>query len=394
MKKNITDYRIGGKRIVIRCDLNVPIKDGVIEDDTRIRKSLETIEYLINGRAKVIILSHLGRVKEESDKQLYSLKPVCDRLNEFLYRPAKFIPFTRGPEVENAVRNMEPGDVIMLENTRFEDLNNNLESGNSDELARYWASLGHIFVNDAFATIHRSHASTVGIPRYLPSAMGFLLKKEVDKIDELLTKPKQPLVVILGGGKVSDKIGVIKNLLRIADSILIGGAFAFTFYKALGYNVGLSKVDDENLDFCREIYRKYKNRIYLPEDVLVASSLTEGANTRNVTYKDIRDNEIGVDIGIKTMERYKNILMNSETIIWNGPVGISEIARFSKGTRKVVEILNKSKAKIFIGGGDTISALNRFMFDNKDAFISTGGGASLEMLEGKQLPGLKVISDK
>ena len=395
MKKNATDFKIGNKKVLLRCDFNVPINDeGVIEDDTRIKQSLETIEFLINGRAKVIILSHLGRVKEESDKAKLTLKPVCDKLNEYLYKPAKFIPFTQGREVEEAINNMEPGDVIMLENTRFEDLNDNAESGNDLALAKYWASLGDIFINDAFATLHRSHASNVGIASLIPSGMGFLVMKEVEKFQKTLSKPKRPLVVILGGAKVSDKIDAIRYLVNIADCILIGGGMPFTFYKALGYKVGLSVVDDSNLEFCRDIYKRYSNKIYLPEDVVVASSISEGASTRNTSYRDIRENDIGVDIGVATISRYKTILKAAETIIWNGPVGMFEMSRFSKGTRNVVEILDTCKANMIIGGGDTVSALNKFMFKNKDAFISTGGGASLKMLEGKELPGYAVLRDK
>ena len=394
MKKNVTDYRVGNKRVIIRCDLNVPIENGEITDDTRIRKSLETIEYLINGRAKVIILSHFGRVKEESDKEKYSLKPVCDRLNKFLYKPAKFIPFTRGVEVENAVNSMEAGDVIMLENTRFEDLDNNKESNNDLELSKYWASLADIYINDAFGTLHRNHASVVGIPSFIPSGIGFLVKNEIEKFEKTLSKPKRPLMVVLGGAKVSDKLGAIRNLVNIADLILIGGGMSFTFYKALGYDIGLSIVDDESLEFCKKLYDVYKNKIYLPEDILVASSISEGASVRNISYKDIRQNEIGVDVGINTISRYKSLLMKAETIIWNGPVGMFEMANFSKGTRKLVEILHSSRANIIVGGGDTVSAVNKFELNNKDVFISTGGGASLRMLEGKELPGIKVISAK
>ena len=394
MKKNVTDYRIKNKRVIIRCDLNVPIKDGVIEDDTRIKRSVETIQYLANGYAKVIILSHLGRIKEENDKKLYSLKPVCERLSKLLYKDIKFVPYTTGPEVENAVNSMQPGDVIMLENTRFEDLNNKAESSNNPGLAKYWASLGDIFINDAFGTIHRAHASNVGIASILPSGMGFLVKEEVEKISKALNKPNRPLAVILGGAKVSDKIGVIENAVKIADYVLIGGGMPYTFFKALGYKVGISLVDDSSLEFCKNIYSKYKNKIYLPEDIVVATSMSEGSNTRNTSYNDIRDNEMGIDLGVNAISRYKTFLMNSNTIIWNGPVGAFEIAKFSKGTRKLIEILSNCNANIVIGGGDTLSALNKFNFSNKKAFVSTGGGASLEMLEGKELPGLKVISEK
>ena len=394
MKKNVTDFKVKDKKVIIRCDLNVPIKDGKITDDTRIKSSIETIEYLLNGGAKVIVLSHLGRIKEESDKQKNTLLPVAKRLSELLYKEVKFIPHTRGIEVENAVNNMASGDIIMLENTRFEDLNGKLESNNDLELAKYWASLGEIFINDAFGTLHRAHASNVGIASILPSGLGFLLKEEVEKISSALNNPEKPLVIMLGGAKVSDKIGVIENAVKIADKVIIAGGMHYTFYKALGYNIGLSIVDNDSIDFCKQMLTLHKEKIILPEDIVVASSLSEAASTRLTTPNAISDNDIGVDIGVATQNQFKSILMNAGTIIWNGPVGVFEIAKFSKGTRKIVEVLSDAKAKIVVGGGDTIAALNKFGFNNKKAHISTGGGASLEMLEGKELPGLKVISEK
>ena len=393
MKKNITDVKFKGLKVILRCDFNVPIKDGVITDDTRIKSSLETIEFLMYGGAKIIILSHLGRVKEEADKLKYSLLPVSKRLSELLNREVVFVPYTRGNEVETAVNNMKNGDIVMLENTRFEDLDGKKESGNDLELAKYWASLGDLFVNDAFGTMHRSHASNVGIASLLPSAIGFLVKKEVDEISSALNNPRRPLVVMLGGAKVSDKIGVIENALKIAYYVLIGGAMPYTFYKALGYNVGGSLVDDSSIDFCKRVYEENKSKIILPTDVVVASSMTNEANTRLTSVNMINNNEIGVDVGVATLSEYKRILSSANTIIWNGPFGVFEIPKFSNGTRKIVEMLSLSKAKMIIGGGDSIAALNQFGFNNKNAHVSTGGGASLEMLEGKELPGLSVISD-
>lgn len=394
MKKNVTDFKIKNQRVIIRCDLNVPIKDGIITDDTRIKASVETIEHLISGRAKVIVLSHLGRVKEECDKLTNSLAPVAKRLGELLYKEVKFIPFTRGIEVENAINSMEPGDIVMLENTRFEDLDGKKESGNDLELAKYWASLGDIFINDAFGTLHRAHASNVGIGSILPSGLGFLVKEEVEKISSALDNPERPLVIMLGGAKVSDKIGVIENAVKIADSVIISGGMHFTFYKAMGLNIGSSIVDNDSIEFCKRMLELYPDKIVLPDDIVVASSLSEGATTRLVEKECIESNDIGVDIGVRTQNKFRSILMNAETVIWNGPVGVFEINKFSLGTRKVVEMLSESRAKIVVGGGDTIAALNKFGFNNKRAHISTGGGASLEMLEGKELPGLKVISDK
>lgn len=394
MKKNLTDYKFKNLRVIVRCDLNVPIKDGVITDDTRIKKSLETLEFLIYGGAKVIVLSHLGRIKEESDKVNNTLLPVSKRMSELLRRDVKFIPYTRGIEVENAVNMMNPGDIIMLENTRFEELDGKKESNNDLELAKYWASLGDLFVNDAFGTLHRAHASNVGIASFIPSALGFLVKEEVDKINAVISNPNKPFTVLLGGAKVNDKIGVIENALQKADYVLIAGGMHFTFYKAMGINIGSSIVDDNSLDFCKKMLTLYPNKIILPTDILVASSLTEAASTKLVSKDSIGQNDIGIDIGIETLNKFRTILMNSETIVWNGPVGMFEIAKFSLGTRKIVEMLSNSRAKILIGGGDTIAAINKYNFVNKNAHISTGGGASLAMLEGKTLPGLQVISEK
>ena len=393
MKKTVRDFKLKSNKVIIRCDLNVPIKKGIIQDDTRIKESIKTISYLVDSKAKVIILSHLGRIKEESDKLSNSLKPVAVRLSELSSYKVNFVPYTRGIEVENAINNMQDGDIVMLENTRFEDLNGKLESENDVELAKYWASLGDIFINDAFGTIHRAHASNVGIASILPSGVGFLVEEEVKKISEALEKPERTFVIILGGAKVSDKIGVIENAVKIADYVLIGGGMPFTFYKALGYNTGLSIVDDESIDFCKKIYEENKDKIILPNDLIVATSISNESSTKLVDATSISNNDIGVDIGVSTLNKYKSILSNAKTIIWNGPVGVFEIPNFSNGTRKLVQMLSLSKAKIVIGGGDSISALNKFGFDNKNAHISTGGGASLEMLEGKKLPGLEAISD-
>ena len=394
MKKTIKDYKLKNKKVIIRCDLNVPMKDNIIEDDTRIKESAETILYAVKKKAKVIVLSHLGRIKEESDKKTNSLKPVSVRLSEILNMPVKFIPFTRGIEVEKAINEMNMGEVILLENTRFEDLNENAESKNNEELAKYWASLGDVFINDAFGTAHRSHASNVGIASILPSGVGFLLQKEIEEIGNTLSKPKRPFVIMLGGAKVSDKIGVIENAVKIADYVIIGGGMAFTFYKALGYEIGLSLLDNDSIDFCKKMLEENKSKIILPTDIMTGTSMTEEATTRLTTPDKINTNEMGLDIGINSVNTFKKILMNAKTIIWNGPMGAFEINKFSMGTRKIVEILNTSKSKIVIGGGDTISAINKFEFKNKRAHISTGGGASLEMLEGKDLPGIKAITDK
>lgn len=394
MKKTIKDYNLKNKKVIIRCDLNVPMENGVITDDTRISASIETILYAVKKKAKVILMSHLGRIKEEKDKKDNSLKIVAKRLSELIERPVLFVPNTRGEEVEKALNNMSPGDIIMLENTRFEDLNNNAESGNDPELAKYWASLGEIFINDAFGTAHRAHASNVGIASILPSGVGFLMGKEITEISDALNNPKKPLVILLGGLKVADKIGVIKKAVEIADYVLIGGGMSYTFFKSFGYDVGLSVVDNDSINFCKEVYEANKDKIKLPSDMIVGKSIAEETESRLTAPDNIRSDEMGLDIGTKTINDYKKILMSAKTIIWNGPVGVFELNKFSQGTRKLSDALSNSKAKIIIGGGDTAAAVNKFGFKNRKAHISTGGGASLEMLEGIELPGVKCISDK
>lgn len=394
MKKTVVDYNLNGKRVIIRSDLNVPIENGVITDDNRIKESIETIKFALDCNAKVIILSHLGRIKSEEDKISNSLRPVSIRLSELLGKEVKFIPYTRGSEVEQAVNMMNNNDIIMLENTRFEDLDGDKESSNNDDLAQYWSSLGDIFINDAFGTAHRAHASNVGIANHLPSAIGFLVIKEVRFLIDTLKDPRKPLVIILGGAKVEDKIGVIKNLVNIADYILIGGGMCFTFLKALGYNIGSSISDDNSLEFCRNIYNEYKDKIILPVDIVIGTAFVPTTVQRLTSINDIRQNEIGMDIGIQTINNFKKILMDANTIIWNGPMGVFEIDKFNIGTRKLCEVLSISKAKTIITGGDTAAAIIKFGYKDKVSHISTGGGASLELLEGKALPGLDVIKEK
>ena len=390
--KTIVDYRLSGKRVIIRSDLNVPIENGEITDDTRIRESVETIKLAVNASSKVIILSHLGRVKTEEDKQTNSLRPVAAKLSELLGEPVKFIPYTKGDEVENAVAAMENYDVIMLENTRFEDLEGNRESGNDPELGRYWASLGDIFINDAFGTLHRAHASNVGISKHLPSAIGLLVKKELDVLQEALEKPRRPFIVILGGAKVADKLGVVENLAKVADKIFIGGGMCFTFLKALGYNVGASIVDESKIELCKKIYEEHKDKIILPNDIMVGSSLTPMASIRVASISDIRPNDIGADIGVRTIDNLRNVLNGAGTILWNGPIGVFELENFNTGTRRLLDYLSASKGRVILGGGDTAAAAARFGYKDKFYHISTGGGATLELLEGKELPGLAALS--
>ncbi len=389
--KTIVDFRLSKKRVIIRCDLNVPIKDGVIEDDTRIRESLETIKLAIDAGAKVIILSHLGRIKDEADKAENSLLPVSKRLSELLGVPVKFVPHTTGEEVEFAVSTMQDGEVIMLENTRFEDLNGNKESGNSETLGKYWASLGDIFINDAFGTSHRAHASNVGIASHLPHGMGLLVMRELEVLENVMNKPEHPFIVILGGAKVEDKLGVIQNLLKIADKIFIGGGMCFTFLKALGYDVGGSLVDDTKLELCKELYEQNKDKLILPVDVMVGSSLTPMSTVKLANIKDIRQNDIGLDMGVQTMDNLRNTLLGAKTVIWNGPLGMFEIDKFNMGTRKLLEYLATVKGKVLVGGGETAAATTKFGFKDKFYHISTGGGATLEYLEGKPLPGIEIL---
>jgi phosphoglycerate kinase len=392
--KTVVDLKLNNKKVILRCDLNVPMENNQITDETRIRESIETIELISNAYGKVIILSHLGRIKEENDKLKNSLQPVCQRLSELMKRSIKFIPMTRGPEVEQAVNEMEKGDIIMLENTRFEDLDGNKESSNNPELAKYWASLGDVFINDAFGTLHRAHASNVGIAEHLPSGIGLLVKKELDVLVDVMEKPQRPLLVILGGAKVSTKLGVIENLAKKADKIFIGGGMCYTFFKALGYNVGASIVDDEKVAECKRIYDLYKDKIILPTDVIVGTSYSPMSAARLTKISDIYTNDIGMDMGVETIDNLRKEILEAKTVIWNGPIGVFELDRFSNGTKKALEYLSNISGKVILGGGDTAYAAVKFGFKDSFHHISTGGGATLEFLEGKRLPGLDALLDE
>lgn len=384
--KTIKDFDLNNKKVIIRVDFNVPIKDGVIEDDTRIKESLKTINYAIEHNAKVILMSHLGRIKEESDKIKNTLKPVSIRLSELLNKDVIFIPSTRGIELETAIDNLNNGDVLLMENTRFEDLDNKKESKNDSQLGEYWASLGDIYINDAFGTAHRAHASNVGIASHLDSGIGFLIEKELDSLLPAINNPERPFTVILGGAKVSDKIGVIENLGKIADYILIGGGMAFTFLKASGVEIGNSLLDEESIDFCKKMLQEYKDKLILPIDVVT--------DLKECFITDITKEEKGLDIGPKTVKLFKQYLENSKTIIWNGPVGMFEEERYSNGTKGICEVLKNIEAIKIAGGGDTASAIKNLGYEQSFTHISTGGGASLELLEGKKLPGIEVIKEK
>lgn len=393
MKKTIEDFDLNNKRVIIRVDFNVPIKDGIIIDDNRIRESLKTINYAIDHNAKVILLSHLGRIKNESDKEKNSLRIVATRLSELLKRNVIFISETRGPEVEKIISNMNNKDVVLLENTRYEDLPDKKESTNNQELAAYWASLGDIFINDAFGTIHRSHASNVGIASILPSGIGFLVANELDAL-KTLDEPERPYIVILGGAKVSDKLGVINNLIKKADKIIIGGAMAFTFLKAKGLNIGKSLVEDDYLSYCKDLMINYPNKLVLPVDVVVSNEISASSSNKTVSINNICDNEIGLDLGKETIDIIKNDLKDAKTVVWNGPLGYYEIPAYQTSTKEILKYLTENNINTILGGGDIVAASSELGYKDKVTHASTGGGATLEYLEGKTLPGLKIIDEK
>lgn len=386
--KTIEDFDLQGKRVLIRVDFNVPIKEGKITDDNRIRESLKTINYAISNNAKVILLSHLGRVKEEADLAKNNLLPVSVRLSELLGKDVKFINVTRGPELENAINEMNNGDVILIQNTRYEDLDGKKESGNDPELGKYWASLGDIFINDAFGTSHRAHASNVGIASNLPSGIGYLVEKELNNMLPVINNPERPFTVILGGSKVSDKIGVIDNLINKCDYLLIGGGMAYTFLKAKGMEVGSSLVEDDFIDYCKEVLNK-TDKIILPVDHVVSDSLE--SDKSHIT-KEIASGEMGLDIGPETINLFKEYITKSKTIIWNGPVGVFENEMYQNGTKSICEMFNTNQT-VIIGGGDSASAVINLGYKDRVTHISTGGGASLELLEGKDLPGISIIGE-
>ena len=388
MKKTIKDFDLNNKKVIIRVDFNVPIINGEITDDTRIKESLETIKYAINNNAKVILLSHLGRIKTEEDLEKNTLAPVATRLSELLNKKVQFIPETRGELLESTISNMKPQEIVLIQNTRYEDLNGKKESSNDEELGKYWASLGDVFINDAFGTAHRAHASNVGIATHLPSAAGFLIEKEINALS-LLNDPEHPFIVILGGAKVSDKIGVIANLVTKADKILIGGGMSFTFLKAAGYEIGKSLVDEENIQFCTNIMKEYSDKIILPIDAAVT---TEFSNKEDYKVKDIEsisNDEMGLDIGPKTIARFKNELESAKIVVWNGPLGVYEFDKYKFGTDEIVKYLVNNNIKTILGGGDIVAATATYK--DKIYHASTGGGATLEYLEGKLLPGIAVL---
>lgn len=394
-KKIVSDLELKDKTVLVRADFNVPLKDGEITNDNRIVQALPTIKYIIEQGGKVVLFSHLGKVKEESDKESLTLKPVADDLSKKLDKDVVFVPETRGEKLESAIKDLKAGDVLLLQNTRFEDLDGKKESKNDPELGKYWASLGDVFVNDAFGTAHREHASNVGISTHLETAAGFLMEKEIKFIGGVVNDPHKPVVAILGGAKVSDKIGVIKNLLNIADKILIGGGMAYTFLKAQGKEIGLSLLEEDKIDFAKELLESNGDQIVLPVDAKVAKEFSNDAEITEVSIDDIPKDQEAMDVGPKTVELFNKELQGAHTLVWNGPMGVFEFSNFAQGTIGVCEsIANLKDAVTIIGGGDSAAAAISLGFEDNFTHISTGGGASLEYLEGKELPGIKAINNK
>ena len=394
-KKVVTDLAVTGKKVLVRVDFNVPMKDGEITNDNRIVQALPTIEYLLENNAKVILFSHLGKVKTEEDKAKLSLKPVATRLGELLGKDVTFVPQTRGAELEEAINNLKDGDVLVFENTRFEDIDGKKESKNDPELGKYWASLGDLFVNDAFGTAHRAHASNVGIASNLESAAGFLMDKEIKFIGGAVDEPARPFVAILGGAKVSDKIGVIENLLEKADKVIIGGGMAYTFAKAEGKEIGTSLLEADKVELAKDLIARAGDKLILPIDAHLATTFSNDASAGVVSADEIPEDKMALDVGPATVELFAKELEGAKTVVWNGPMGVFELDNFAKGTIGVCEAIAKlDDAVTIIGGGDSAAAAMQLGFAEDFTHISTGGGASLEYLEGKELPGVASISDK
>ena len=394
-KKTVKDVELNGKKVLVRVDFNVPMKDGKITNDNRIVAALHTIKYILENGGRAILFSHLGKIKSEEDKASKSLRPAAERLAELLGQDVKFIPETRGAELEVAIAELKDGEVLMFENTRFEDLDGKKESKNDPELGKYWASLGDIFVNDAFGTAHRAHASNVGISANLEAVAGFLLEKEIEFIGGAVDAPQRPMVAILGGAKVSDKIGVIENLLDKADKVLVGGGMMFTFLKAQGKNIGKSLCEEDKLELAKALLEKGGDKLVLPIDTVAAKEFSNDTEFRVVSVDALADDEMGLDVGPATVELFSNVLKDAKTVVWNGPMGVFEMSNFAKGTIGVCEaIANLEGAITIIGGGDSAAAAMQLGYADKFSHISTGGGASLEYLEGKELPGVASLSDK
>ena len=394
-KKSIEDIDVKGKKILVRCDFNVPMNENQeITDDRRIRSALPTIEYIINNGGKAILMSHLGRPKGEVKKEL-SLEPIAKRLANLLNKEVIFAQDDTvvGKSAKKAVSEMDSGEVVLIENTRFRKE----EKKNNKEFAKELASLADIFVNDAFGTAHRAHASNVGVSEFLPSAIGFLVKQEIEVMGKAMKNPERPFVAILGGAKVSDKIGVIENLLDKVDTLLIGGGMAYTFFKAKGYDIGNSLLEEDKIDLAKELMNKAENKgvkLLLPVDTVVAMEFKNDTEFRTVSSDDIPSDMMGLDIGEETRELFTKEINNSKTVVWNGPMGVFEMENFAKGTEAIALAMSKADATTIIGGGDSAAAVEKTGLNDKMTHISTGGGASLEFFEGKTLPGIDSIEDK
>ncbi|MBS5422205.1 MULTISPECIES: phosphoglycerate kinase [Streptococcus] len=397
-KLTVKDVDLKGKKVLVRVDFNVPVKDGVITNDNRITAALPTIKYILEQGGRAILFSHLGRVKEEADKEGKSLAPVAADLATKLGQDVKFIPgVTRGAELEAAVNALEDGQVLLVENTRFEDVDGKKESKNDPELGKYWASLGDgIFVNDAFGTAHRAHASNVGISANVDKAVaGFLLENEIAYIKEAVETPERPFVAILGGSKVSDKIGVIENLLAKADKVLIGGGMTYTFYKAQGIEIGNSLVEEDKLDVAKALLEKSNGKLILPVDSKEANAFADYTEVKDTEGEAVDPGFLGLDIGPKSIAEFDKALTGAKTVVWNGPMGVFENPDFQAGTIGVMDaIVKQPGVKSIIGGGDSAAAAINLGRADKFSWISTGGGASMELLEGKELPGLAALTDK
>lgn len=388
-KKMVTDLQVGGKKVLVRVDFNVPIKDGLVGDDTRIQAALPTIKYLLEQKAAVILCSHLGRPKGEVKPEM-SLKPVAEYLGSLIDAPVFFAQDCIGEKAEAAAAELEPGQVLVLENTRFHAG----EKKNDPEMAEQLASLADLFVNDAFGTAHRAHASNAGVAAYLPAVAGFLLEKEIKYLGNAIADPEQPFVVILGGAKVSDKIGVIENLLSKSDRILIGGGMANTFFKAQGYDMADSLVEKDALDTAKTLLENAGDKLMLPVDVVLADAFAEDAAEKVMDVGDVPKGWRILDIGPKTVVAFGDVIKSAGTVVWNGPMGVFEFDKFAKGTFEIANAIAESDVTSIIGGGDSASAIKKSGLQDKITHISTGGGASLEMLEGKELPGLATLDEK
>jgi phosphoglycerate kinase len=388
-KKTVRDIDVKGKKVLVRVDFNVPLKDGKVDDDTRITAALPTIKYLMEQGAGVILCSHLGRPKGGPDPK-YSLKPVAEYLSGLLGKPVAFAEDCVGPQAESAAKALKPGDVLVLENTRFHPG----EEKNDADLAKGMAALAEVFVNDAFGSAHRAHSSTEGVARFLPAVSGFLLEKEIKYLGQAIDNPKRPFVAILGGAKISDKIGVIKNLLTKADVVLIGGAMANTFFKAQGYEVGKSLVEDTALDTAKELLALGGTKLRLPVDMVLGDALDESSATKVMAVSNVLGDWRILDIGPDSVKAFSKAIKGAGTVVWNGPMGLFEVAKFAEGTMGIAKAVAESNAISVIGGGDSVSAIQKSGLAEKITHISTGGGASLEMLEGLALPGVAALQDK